>query len=78
MKYTNRERKILCDFTYIWNLKHKTNNQTKHRYREPLVARGERVCGLSPMGEGDQEVQTSAYKIGKSWGCNVHQEDRSQ
>ena len=24
------------------------------------------------IGEGDYEVQTSNYKINKSWGCNVH------
>ena len=34
-----RERQILYDFTYMWNLKNKTNKQTKenklmHRYGE--------------------------------------------
>ena len=27
------------------------------------------------MGEGGQNVQTSGYKITKSWGCNVQYND---
>ena len=27
------------------------------------------------MGEGDQKVQTSSYKINKSWKCNVQHGD---
>ena len=31
---SQRERQILHDFTYIWNLKNKKNKQNKtHRYR---------------------------------------------
>ena len=29
----------------------------------------------SEVGEGDQKVQTSNYKIHKFWGCNVQQGD---
>ena len=35
---SNRERQISCDFTYMWNLKNKINEQSKwkqtHRYGE--------------------------------------------
>ena len=34
------------------------------------------VCG-GEMGEGGQMVQTSSYKINKSWGCNVQRDDYS-
>lgn len=30
------------------------------------------------MGEGDQEVQTSSYKLNKPWGHNVHHGEYSQ
>ena len=26
---------------------------------------------LGKMSEGNQKAQTSSYKVGKSWGCNV-------
>lgn len=29
--------------------------------------------GMNEMGEGDQEIHTSSYKISKPWGCNIHQ-----
>ena len=30
------------------------------------------------MGEGDQEVQISGYKVNKLWGCNIQQGEYSQ
>ena len=37
---SDRERQILYDFTYMWNLKNKTNEKIKqkqiHRYREQM------------------------------------------
>ena len=42
------------------------------------VSRGEKGHGVGKMGEGGQEVQTSSYKINKSWGCNVQYNDYSQ
>ena len=29
------------------------------------------------MGDGGQKLQTSSYKINKSWGCNVQHGDYS-
>ena len=40
-----------------------TKQKQAHRYREPVVT--------SQIGEGDQEIQTTGYKISKSQGCNV-------
>ena len=36
-----------------------------------MVARGESSKGMSEIGEGDEEVQTSSYKTNESWGTNV-------
>lgn len=30
------------------------------------------------MGEGHQKVQTSIYKINKTWGCNVQHDDYNE
>lgn len=30
------------------------------------------------MGKGNQEVQTSRYKLSKSWEYNIHHEEYSQ
>ena len=43
-----------------------------------VVARGEGCLGVGKTGEGGQVVQTSSYKINKSWGCNVQHGDYSQ
>ena len=46
--------------------------ETENRF---VVARGE---GRElQMGKGSQEVQTSSYKIKKSWGCNAQHGDYS-
>ena len=58
-------------FTYMWNLKTKQSKKKKkkkvHRYREHqlMVARG-RWWGMSQVGERDQKVQISNYKINMS------------
>ena len=68
--------------TYVESKKtEQTNqlNQTKNRLIDTenklVVARVEGGWGRSEMGEGDQEIQTSRYKINKSWGCNVQHEE---
>ena len=33
---------------------------------------------VGKTGEGGQEIQTSNFKINKSWGCNVYHGDCSQ
>ena len=63
-----RQRQI----PYVWNLKNKANQQqpkTKLTGTEnrTVVATAEEEWGLGKIGEGDQEVQTSNYKISKSW-----------
>ena len=58
--------------------KNKTNEQTK------LIDTGKRLVvaieegGECGQKEGGQEVQTSSYKINKSWGCNIQHDDYSQ
>ena len=42
-----------------------------------MVARGE-VSGGGKIGEGDEEVQTSSYKISKSEGCNIQHKEHGQ
>ena len=32
---------------------------------------------VGEMGAGGQKVQTSSYKINKSWGCNIQHDDYS-
>ena len=46
-------------FTYMWNLKNKTNEQTKHKthgYREQTGYQWEGRWGVGRMGKGNQEV----------------------
>ena len=69
----DRERHILYALTYIWNLNKQTKNQA-HKYREQIGGWGG-VAVVGKMGEGGQKVQTSSYKINKSWGCNVQHGD---
>ena len=38
---------------------------------------GDRGCGAREPNEGGQKVQTFSYKISKSWGCNVQDDDSS-
>ena len=54
----------------MWNLKNKTNEQTKQNRNRLIgvknklvVARGEAGRGMGKIGEGDQEVKISSYKI---------------
>lgn len=56
----------------MWNLKHKTDEQTKQSKTRLIenrlvAATGEGVWGAGKLGEGDQEKQTSSYKINNSW-----------
>ena len=70
----DRERQIQHDFTYMWNFKKRKKhiNETKPwlRYREQMFA-GRRKFGVSEVDEGDQEAQTSSYKI------NISHEDKT-
>lgn len=53
------KKKILYDFTFMWDLKIK---QQAHRYRDRLaVARG-RSWALGEMGEGTQRYTISVIK----------------
>lgn len=36
-----------------------------------MVARGNGGKGIGEKGEGKEEIQTSCYKLSRSWGCNV-------
>ncbi len=57
---SDRERQILYDFTYMWNLKTKTNEQTKqNRNRltdignKLMITRAGRGWGAGKIGEWD-------------------------
>ena len=71
----------------MWNLKNKTNEQQQQKKNKIrlidtedklVVAREEGSWVVGKMGEGDQEVQSSSYKIHKSWGSNVQHMRYSQ
>ena len=71
--YVNKldtERQIPCDFTHMWSLKNKTNEQTKFNRSKLIdtedklvVVRGEDIEGTGQKGEEDYEMQTSRSKI---------------
>ena len=69
---SKRERQMLYDFTYIWNLKTKLI-KTDNR----LVVARHRGKGEGEINEGDWKVQTSSYKIDKVWGCNIQHDGYS-
>ena len=72
------ERQIPHDLVYIQNLK---KNPQRHREQIGGCQRqGGRGWGVGKVGEGSQKVQTSSYKIAKSWEsreCNVPHGDYS-
>ena len=67
---SHRERQILYDLTYMYNLKNAEFIETENKL---VVVWGEGFVG----GRGSQKEQTSSYKINKSWGCNVQHGDCS-
>ena len=57
---SDREKQILCDFTYMCNLKYKTNAQTKQNKNRLIdtenklvLAKREWGGGTDKIGEGD-------------------------
>ena len=62
----------------MWNLKPKPKTKSKliDTENKSVVARGG-DSDMGKMGKGSQKVQTSSYKINKSWGCNVQCGDYS-
>ena len=75
----DRESQTLYDLTYMWNLE-TTQQQTKliKTDKRLVIARGGGWrLGVREVSEGGQKVQTSSYKIIKSWGCNVKHGDYS-
>ena len=61
---SDRERQIFHLYVEC-----KTKSQT-HRYREQIGG-CQRWGVADEMGESGQKIQTSSYKINKSWGCNI-------
>ena len=59
----------------MWNLKEKKKTKNILDIENKLVVARGQVVGK--MGEGGQKVQTSSYKINKSWGCDVQHGDYS-
>ena len=72
---SDRERNIPYDFTYMWNLKKKTDkwtNTVKQNYRyteQSGICQRERR--RKEIVEGDYQVQTFSCKINESWVWNV-------
>ena len=65
-----RERQIPYDLAHMWNLKMTKQPQLINTENGLLVARGG-DWGWTKMSEGGRKVQTSGYKMNKSWGCNL-------
>ena len=53
----------------MWNLKKKKSQKQRIDKQLPEEA------GAGEMGEGDQRVQTSSFKLNEFWGCNVQHGD---
>ena len=72
---SDRERQRPYDFTYMWNLKSKANEQKTQKQihqHEVVVTRQEGVWddGQNRWG-GFRGTNSSSYRIKKSWGCNI-------
>ena len=65
-----RERQIPYDLAHMWNLKMTKQPQLINTENGLLVARGG-DWGWTKMSEGGRKVQTSGYKMNKSWGRNL-------
>ena len=63
---SDRERQILYNFTYMWNIKNKINRQTKqkqtHRENKLRVARWEGLMRMGEMGEGSKKYKLVVTK----------------
>ena len=77
---SDRERQMPYDLVFMWKLKNKTNIQRTNQPKlidtenRLVVARG--GCGgWAKMDEVHQKMQTSSYKVNKSWGYNVQHGD---
>ena len=56
-----------CMISYVESKKQKQ----AHRCREKISSCQRWESRVGKMDEGDQKVQTSSYKINKSWVCNL-------
>ena len=77
---SDRERQIPYDLAYMWNLKDKTNEQTKqkqtHRYREQT---GDCQVGKGLGAENGEGISKYKLVITKySRGCEVQHREYSQ
>ena len=65
---------LFYDLTYMSNLKTKTKLIQKTDWLLPEVRDGD----VGEMGEESPKVQTSSYKINKSWRGKVHHDNNSE
>ena len=68
------EKQILQIIHDLKNKRDKTSSQIK-RKKDGCQMGGD--WGMGEMDEGDQKIQTSIYKVNKSWACNVSHGDYS-
>ena len=61
------QRNKYCIISFTHGIKKKQ----AHQYRKQISSCWRWIVGVGKMGEGGQKVQTSWYKINKTWGCNV-------
>ena len=65
-----QKRQIMYGFTYMRNIKNKKAKVPDRTDKWLLEVRGGKGRGVKWV-KGGQRVQTSRYKINKSWGWNV-------
>ena len=53
---SGRERQIMYDFTYVWNLKNKTNAQTKENCNRIVDTENKQVVVKEKGGMGRREI----------------------
>ena len=64
----DRERQILYDLTYMWNLKKKKRRSQTHENIETVEWWLPRAGKMGKMGRhADQRVEALSYKMNKSW-----------
>ena len=74
---SGRERQVLSNITYMWNLRNKPNEmyrqkqkQTRHR-KQTSGYQGEREAGRDKLGAWDEQIQTTVYQIDNQQGFTV-------
>ena len=67
----DRERKILCDFTYVWNLKDKTNDKHNQNWNRVIGTENKQVMARGEAGRGEER-----NRVGTLRDINLHLQNK--